>query len=493
MLDAIVVGNEISKSEFEDAVPGLRQELIELQYELKDRGFAVLVHLVGTDVYGCEEVYDRLHEWMDARYIRAEAFDLASEEERERPLFWRYWRALPPHGTVGIHYGAWSLGALAEVLRGTLDESGFEARIQHVHRFEQTLVDDGLLLIKLWLHVPKKVFKKRLEKAAQDPVMSGFVDQRDWSLLENYDELLPNAERYIRRTDTAETAWTLIESSDARYRDLTAVRAIRDAIKKRLAAEDPKSSESSPTGISTESGSSSVSLLDTVDLTARLEKQEYKRRLVELQSRLHELSTKAAFEGVSTVLAFEGWDAAGKGGAIRRVTNVVRARFVRVVPIAAPTKVELAQHYLWRFWHHLPRAGRMLIFDRSWYGRVLVERVEGYASEAEWRRAYSEINDFEASLCEHGVVFLKFWLQISDEEQLRRFEEREATGYKRYKITEDDYRNRAKRAEYVAAVDEMITRTSTDIAPWHLIAAEDKRWARIQVLERVCAALEQAL
>jgi AMP-polyphosphate phosphotransferase len=490
MLDDIVVGNEVPKDEYESAVPALRQELIELQHELRERGFAVLVHLVGTDVYGCEEVYDRLHEWLDARYIRAEAFDLASEEERERPLFWRYWRTLPANGLLGIHYGAWSLGALASALRGELDEQAFDARIGHVRGFERTLVDDGTLLIKLWLHVPKRVFKKRIEKASKDPVMSGFVDKRDWRLLENYDELLPLAERYIRRTDTSQTPWTLIESSDARYRDLAVARAIRDALTKRLgeqvsAPEAPPAPASAP--------SNSVSLLDAVDLTAKLEKRDYKQRLIELQSRVHELTTRAAFEGVSTVMAFEGWDAAGKGGAIRRITNVVRARFARVVPVAAPTTTEHTYHYLWRFWKHLPRAGRMLVFDRSWYGRVLVERVEGFATEEEWRRAYSEINDFESSLVEHGVVFLKFWLHISDEEQLRRFEQREATGYKRYKITEEDYRNREKRGVYLGAIDEMIRRTSTDIAPWHLIAAEDKRWARIQVLERVCAALEKAL
>jgi len=490
MLDAIEVGNEVAKDEYEAAVPALRQELIELQHELRERGFAVLVHLVGTDVYGCEEVYDRLHEWMDARYIRAEAFDLASEEERERPLFWRYWRTLPANGLVGIHYGAWSLGALASALRGALDERGFGLRIGHVQRFEKTLVDGGTLLIKLWLHVPKKVFKKRLKQASKDPVMSGFVDERDWKLLANYDALLPLAERYIRKTDTAQTPWTLIESSDARYRDLTVGRAIRDALQRRIHEHAP----CPPTPMTASADASdSTSLVDAVDLTAELEKREYKQRLVELQSRLHELSSRAAAAGVSTVMVFEGWDAAGKGGAIRRITNAVRARFARVVPIAAPTADEHAHHYLWRFWTKLPRAGRMLIFDRSWYGRVLVERVEGFATEAEWRRAYAEINDFESSLVEYGVVFLKFWLHISDEEQLRRFKVREATGYKRYKITDEDYRNREKRGAYLEALDEMVERTSTDIAPWHLIAAEDKRWARVRVLERVCRALEDAL
>lgn len=490
MLDEIVVGNELSKDEYEAALPALREELIELQYELRKRGFAVLVHLVGTDIHGCEELYDRLNEWLDARYIRGEAFDMASEEERERPLFWRYWRALPPHGLLGIHYGAWSLGALAAVLRGTLDAKQFEARIGHIRRFEQTLVADGMLLIKLWLHVPKKVFKKRLEKASKDPVLAGFVDKQDWNLLENYDELIPHAEEYVRRTDTPEAKWTLVESSDEQYRNLTAVRALRDAIRERLDGDSVPAAN--PAELPAIDPQAARSLAD-VDLTASLDKREYKDRLVELQSRIHELSSLAAAKGVSTVMAFEGVDAAGKGGAVRRITNAVRARFVRVIPISAPTDLELAQHYLWRFWRHLPRAGRMLIFDRSWYGRVLVERVEGYATEADWQRAYSEINDFEASLVEHGVVFLKFWLHVSSEEQLRRFEEREATGYKRYKITDDDYRNREKRDAYLEAADEMIARTDTDIAPWHVISSEDKRWARIQVLERVCKALEAAL
>lgn len=493
MLDEIVVGNETSKDEYETALPALREELVELQYELRERGTAVLLHFIGTDLEGCEEVYDRLHEWMDARLIRSEAFDLPSEEERERPLFWRYWRTLPAQGLVGIHYGAWSLGALAAVLRGELDDGRFEARIDHVNRFERTLTDNHVAVVKLWLHVPKKVYKKRLEKRSKDHVLSAFVDKRDWQLLENYDELVPSAERYLRSTDTAHAPWHLIESSDGRYRDLTVLRSIRDALKRCVVDAPTTVSHADDADVESAGSAHSVSLLSSVDLTEQLDKREYKQRLEKLQARVHELTDKAAVKGVSTVLAFEGWDAAGKGGAIRRITNVVHARLARVIPIAAPTKVELAQHYLWRFWRHMPRAGRVLIFDRSWYGRVLVERVEGFATEAEWRRAYAEINDFEEQLVEHGIVLQKFWLQISAEEQLRRFKDREATGYKRYKITDEDYRNREKRPAYERAVDEMIARTSTDLAPWQLIPAEDKRLARVSVLERVCAALEAAL
>lgn len=487
MLETIAVGNEVGKDEYEEALPALREELVELQHELRERGFSVLVHLVGTDTHGCEEVYDRLHEWFDARYLNATAFDLPSDEERERPLFWRYWRALPCDGRVGVHYGAWTLGALAARLRGDLDDAAFTARIDHVERFERMLADDGTLIIKLWLHVPKKAFKKRLKRAAKDPIDSQFVDERDWMMLDNYDDLVPLAETYLRGTDTASCPWTLVESTDARYRDLTVLRTLRGALAARLEHEPAPATPAPEVDVPT------ADVLSGVDTTASLDKDDYKKRLEELQARLHSLAGRACEQGVSTVLAFEGWDAAGKGGAIRRVTAAVRARLMRVVPIAAPTPQEKAHHYLWRFWRELPRAGRMLVFDRTWYGRVLVERVEEFARPDEWRRAYAEINDFEAQLVEHGVVLRKFWLEITPDEQLRRFDARRETGYKRYKITDEDMRNRAKRDAYEAAVNEMVRRTSTDVARWELVSSEDKRWARVQVLESVCAALSERL
>ena len=230
-----------------------------------------------------------------------------------------------------------------------------------------------------------------------------------------------------------------------------------------------------------------------MDLAAEVSKDEYRQRLDRGQARLRQLSVVAREQGVSTVLAFEGWDAAGKGGSIRRLTQAMAARDYRVIPIAAPNAHELAHHYLWRFWRHLPRAGRMLIFDRSWYGRVLVERVEGYAREDEWRRAYEEIVEFEQQLVERGMVLEKFWLHIDAQEQLKRFEAREKTPYKKYKITDDDYRNRGRWDDYAVAIDEMVARTNVAGARWNLVAANDKRHARLTILETVCDALERRL
>jgi polyphosphate kinase 2 (PPK2 family) len=236
-----------------------------------------------------------------------------------------------------------------------------------------------------------------------------------------------------------------------------------------------------------------ITVLSKVDLSASLEREDYRRRLDELQARLHRLSLKARARGVSTVLAFEGWDAAGKGGVIRRITQSLEAGDYRVIPTAAPTPEELRYHYLWRFWRDVPADGTLVAYDRTWYGRVLVERVEGLATDAEWQRAYDEINDFEDHLVEHGCVLQKFWLHISPEEQLARFEARELTPYKQYKITDEDWRNRERWDAYVQAVDQVVLRTSSEAAPWNVIAANDKYWARIAVLETVTEALKAAL
>jgi len=224
-----------------------------------------------------------------------------------------------------------------------------------------------------------------------------------------------------------------------------------------------------------------------------MDKAEYKTRLAELQGRLSKLTRDERFKNHSLVLAFEGNDAAGKGGTIRRITQALDARSYRVVPVAAPTEEERVKPWLWRFWRQVPGKGGITIFDRTWYGRVLVERVEGFAQERDWMRAYYEINDFEHQLSENGAVVLKFWLAISNEEQMARFKLREETGFKRFKITEEDWRNREKWNAYKLAVSDMVDRTSTSKVPWTLVEANNKYYARIKVLSTICAALEARL
>jgi len=483
MFQAAEAGNKLSREEFERLVPDLRRDLVNAQTDLKDRPWSVLIMVMGNDGPGCEELLDRLHEWMDARFMDTRVFDQWTDEERARPRFWRYWRALPAHGRIGLFMGAWAVNAIADIATGRISEDDFDHRLDHVRRFEQQLADDGTLLLKFWLHMPRRQIKKRLKKAKKNPDKAWRMDETDWKVCENYDELIPIAERFVRETG----GWMVVESTDREYRDITVANLIREGLQRRLAQEDPPPP---PAALPRFSGKPA---LDTVDLATTLESQEYKERLEDAQSRLRRLVAKADRKGVSTVLAFEGWDAAGKGGTIRRITRAIPARYYNVIPVAAPTDEERAHHYLWRFWRRLPRAGRMVIFDRTWYGRVLVERVEGLATEDEWKRAYAEIADFEEQIVERGCALAKFWLHIDPEEQLRRFCAREQTEYKKYKITDEDYRNRERWDDYVAAINEMVARTSTDEAPWHLVASNDKRVARVQVVKAVCGALERAL
>ena len=492
MLEQAEVGARVAKQEFEAEARKLRVDLLNAQFDLRNADFPVLVLIAGDDREGTNAVIDLFAEWMDTRYIETRFYGQATEEEIQRPRFWRYWIGLPHRGQIAVHLGAWALSAIADRVTGVATKKEFRKRIDRIRQFEQTLTDDGLLILKFWLHLPKRDFRKRLKKAKRREDAALRVEERDWEIYQVYDEVMPVVEELLAATHRPAAPWHVVESTDRRHRDLSIARALLAAVQKRLA--DPESSSAHVAASAPDEAASEPleipAALDRVDLSASLEYEEYREKVSALQARLRRLSLKARQAGVSAVLAFEGWDAAGKGGAIRRLTRAMDARGYRVIPVAAPTEEEKARHYLWRFWRQLPRAGRMLIFDRTWYGRVLVERVEGFASTAEWQRAYGEIRDFEEQLAAHGMVVLKFWLHIHPDEQLRRFQSREKMSYKKYKITDEDYRNRKRWPEYTRAVNEMVARTHTEESPWHLVSANDKRWARVYVLRTVCRALE---
>ena len=346
-------------------------------------------------------------------------------------------------------------------------------------------------MLKFWFHLSKDAQKTRLKALEKDPHTAWRVTKESYDRLKTYGKLQEVAGHVLRVTNTAHAPWIIVEGTDDAYRSLTVGRIVRDAMKRRLAQE---SNTQVPVAPPIVHPIDQKNVLSELDLTRVLAKKDYNAQLAKYQARLSELVRDPRFvEKRSLVLVFEGSDAAGKGGSIRRVAASMDARQYQIVPIAAPTEEERVQPYLWRFWRHLPRTGRAAIFDRSWYGRVLVERVEGFCSEADWLRAYAEINDFEHQLVDAGAVVVKFWLQISAEEQLRRFKEREATEFKRFKITDEDWRNREKWNEYVAAVCDMVDRTSTGLAPWTLVEANDKNYARVKVLRTICERLEAAL
>jgi len=499
MFEAAELGQKLSRPEYEAELLKLRSKLLKAHLELRAQKFQVIVIVSGADGAGKGEAVHRLNEWLDPRGVQTHAFWEASDEERERPPHWRFWRAMPGHGRIGIFFGSWYTAPIIRYVYGEIKRTALDAELNRIVALEKMLTDDRTLIVKLWLHLSKKAQKKALRKLDK----AGRLGPDDWKHFKLYETFTRISERALRHTDSGHAPWHVIEAADRRFRELTIGRILLAALEGRLAAASAKSTVKAttppqPARAAARSGKKAParkddSILDHVNLTQRLTEAEYARELEEQQTKLNRLAWVARKKKRSMVMVFEGWDAAGKGSAIRRVTQAMDPRLYRVVGFAAPTDEERAQHYLWRFWRHLPRAGHTTIFDRSWYGRVLVERVEGFAAAPEWSRAYHEINQFEEQLTDHGIVVNKFWLQIGRAEQLRRFTERQRVAYKQYKITEEDWRNREKWDAYQGAVDEMVARCSTEFARWTLVAANDKRFARVQILKTVVDRLEAVL
>ncbi|MGZ8256951.1 MAG: polyphosphate:AMP phosphotransferase, partial [Gallionella sp.] len=411
-------------------------------------------------------------------------------EERQHPPMWRYWRALPPKGKIGVFFGSWYTAPIVERSRGKTRNSQLNQSIHAINHFETMLSLEGALIIKLWFHLSKEAQQQRLKSLEKNPKTHWRVTAQDWKNYQRYDKFRKVSEHTLLATSNEHAPWRVIEGTDARYRSLTAGQIILTALQQRLSKNaKPVAIAAAPLSLSLDS----LDLFDKLDMTQRLSDKKFAAQLEKYQGKLNLLTRDARFAKLSVIAVFEGSDAAGKGGAIRRITGALDARHYHTVPIAAPSEEERAQPYLWRFWRHVPRVGRFAIFDRSWYGRVLVERVEKFCATADWMRAYNEINDFEEQLIENSAVVIKFWLTVTPDEQLRRFQEREKIGFKRYKITADDWRNRERWEDYQTAVCDMVDRTSTEIAPWTIVEANDKNFARIKILKTLCSRIEAVL
>jgi polyphosphate:AMP phosphotransferase len=488
MFESAEIGRAVEKREYETSVDALRARILEAQLALARSGLNLVVVVGGVEGSGKTDVARRLLGWMDARGLRVESYTDHSDEEEERPEYWRYWRTLPDAGHGAILVGSWYTKPIVRRAFKEIGEGDFDRALDRVIAFETMLTREKTVLVKLWLHLSKKAQKRRFKELEADPDTAWRVTKQDWAFAKKYDRFRDVCERALAKTGTAEAPWTLVDAEDWRWRNLAAGGAVADALERALSAavkREPKPAQDRPKP-------PKISVLTRLDLS-RTFKGDYDKKLDKQQTRVALLSRRLRKEGRSLICAFEGVDAAGKGGAIRRLLSALDVRNARVMTVAAPTDEELAHPYLWRFWRRLPRLGKATIYDRSWYGRVLVERVEGFAAPEDWKRAYSEISSFEQELSEAGVIVCKFWLQISQQEQLKRFKERGQTPYKQYKITQDDWRNREKWDAYQAAAVEMIEKTSTPDAPWTLVEGEDKRWARIKVVTAVADRLEAEL
>lgn len=492
MFESAELGHRVDKKDYEREVPKLREALLDAQMRVLERAeFPIVLLSGGVDGGGKGEVVNLLLEWMDPRHIQVHAMGEPTDEELSRPPMWRFWRVLPPKGKTGVFFGSWYTAPIVDRVYERIHGSEITRSLASITRFERMLVDEGALVVKFWMHLSKKAQKQRFKELEKSPGTAWRVTDQDWERHRRYDRFREVSEHALRETSTSEAPWNVVEATDRRYRNLTVGRVLLEMLQRRLAGRHKTPVRGAPPP---PPPIDARNVLEEMDLSKSLSDAQYDKRLPKAQGALNALSRRKRFlEKNACVVVFEGADAAGKGGAIRRVTAAVDARRYNVVPIAAPTEEERAQPYLWRFWRAVPRRGHFTLFDRSWYGRVLVERVEGFAAEADWMRAYREIVDFEEALVRAGVVVVKFWLQIDKQEQLRRFREREKTGYKRFKITAEDWRNREKWQAYERAVCDMVDRTSTSPAPWHLVEANDKKWARVKIVQTIADSIEAAL
>jgi len=490
-------GKPLGKSAYKQAVAALRTRLITAQQTLRGSTTPVVVIVAGMEGAGKGEVVNRLDQWLDTRGVAVHAFWDETDEERERPRAWRYWRTLPAHGRISMLFGGWYAHPMEQRYTDRCNDHELAHMLQEISRFEQMLVEDGTLVLKFWYHLDSHTQRERLKALRRD-------DRSVWKMLpgkgkerfaEHHSRFEHLATQLMTHTDLADAPWHVIEADDPRHRDLVTGNTLLQALERRLNSGPPAAVGEAhrPLPAMPPAADDPLLVLDRLDLDQRLPRDAYRKALRKLQKDINELSWEAYRQRRSTVLVFEGVDAAGKGGAIRRIAETVDARLRQVVPVAAPSDEEAAHHYLWRFWRRIPRGGHMTIFDRSWYGRVLVERVEELTPPDRWGDAYGEIRHFEQQLVDEGIIVLKFWLQISPDEQLARFRAREQTPYKRYKITPEDWRNRERWDDYQQAVGDMLALTSTGQASWHLVAGNDKHHARIDIMTRLRDALEATL
>ena len=500
MLEKVDLSKKLSKDEYKEMIDPLREKLGKLQRQARDLKIPVVIVFEGWDAAGKGTFINELILALDPRGFNVfSTREEPNEEEKLRPYFWRFWTKIPQQGRIVIFDRSWYTRVLTDRVNKVISTEELHEIFHDIPSFERQLSDDGTLIIKYFLHISKKEQKERLENLQNDPVTAWRVTDDDWKHHKQYDHYLQAVEEMTQKTDTGYAPWTIVESHDRRFAVTKIITDVIQALEKRIAAvvaDRAVQGECSIRNQPVEDGGLKAfnsSILTEVDLSKTLAEEEYQEKLKKCQERIRELEYIVFRKRIPVLIVFEGWDAAGKGGAIRRVTQNMDPRGYTVVPVGAPTDEEKAHHYLWRFWKSMPKAGHIAIFDRSWYGRVLVERVECYCREADWRRAFNEINEMEAHWASFGAVLVKLWLHIDKDEQQRRFEERVANPGKQWKITGEDWRNREKWELYESAVDEMFFRTSTTYAPWTIVESNSKEYSRIKVLQTIIESIEKKL
>lgn len=499
MLEKIDLNKNTTKKEYNTYMKDLTPKLAQLQRDCKNLNIPVIILFEGWGASGKGTLINQLIRPLDPRGFKVYTIQSPSEEESMRPFLWRFWTKTPAKGRIHLFDRSWYQRVMRERFDKITTKHQLQNAFDEIVNFEKQLTDDETIIIKFFLHISKREQTKRFKILEKSKETAWRVTKQDWNRNKDYEIYLKMNDEMLAKTDTDYAPWVIVEATDREYAAVkimsTTVEYLTKAIYKVKRKEELKKAEETleieePLIISEKFKNG---VLQQIDLKKSLEKEAYKRKLKKLQERLSILHNEMYRNRIPVVLAFEGWDAAGKGGAIKRITENIDPRGYEVIPTASPNDIEKAHHYLWRFWEKFPKAGHLAIFDRTWYGRVMVERIEGFCTTKEWQRAYNEINQMEEQLSHFGYIILKFWLHIDKEEQEKRFKERQENPEKQWKITEEDWRNRAKWNEYEKAVDEMIVRTSTLEAPWIIVEANSKYYARIKILETIVEALEKHL
>ena len=464
----------------------LRERLLAQQQLVRDKNLPIIVLVEGWAAAGKGSLINELISEIDPRFYNVVSPVVLPEREERYPFLYQYAKAIPENGKIMFYDSGWMEGAVRKYLRRDITKKQYKERIRSVNEFERQLRDGGYLILKLFLHIDQDEQRKRLNALRENYETEWRVTEDDlWQhqeyklFRETYDEFMDQTDKTVK--------WHVMDGDKKRV-------AARDALKLLVNMIDKGLEEGRYVGKPFNEKFPLIKMqkLSEVDLTPALDDEEYKKELKKLQKRLGELHNTIYRQKIPVILCYEGWDAAGKGGNIRRIARPLDPRGFDVMPIASPEPHELNRQYLWRFWTRLPRSGHVCIFDRTWYGRVMVERLEGFCTEDDWKRAYNEMNEFERQLTDWGAVVIKFWIHIDQDTQLQRFTDRQNTPEKQWKLTEEDWRNREKWPQYEEAINEMLEKTSTENAPWYIIESNDKKYARIKTLKIVIKALEKA-
>jgi polyphosphate:AMP phosphotransferase len=498
MLENVDLSIKLSDIDFKAEMRLISKQMMELQETIKAQNIPVMIVFEGWSSSGKGTYISKILHSLDPRGYNVYTLGKVNEDIVMRPFLWNSWIKTPAKGRMAILDRSWHGLLLPESLdKMPLSQKEIDGFYHDVNAFERQLTDDGTLLIKLFLHISQSEQRERFHNLLDNPETQWRVEASDIKQNINYDNYLTIFSDMIDRSNSEHSEWHIIEANDMNYATLKICKIIVSKIEEAGNKTADKKVEAETIGIkeqdTTQSDYKLPHILSTFDLDKQLSKEAYDEQLVYYQEKLARLGYKLYTKRRPVVIVYEGWDAAGKGGNIRRLTENLDPRGYEVVPISAPTQEELSHHYFWRFWRVMPKDGHFTIFDRSWYGRVMVERLEGFCTEEEWKRAFDEINEMELHLHNHGAIIFKFWLHIDIDEQLKRFNDRQADPLKQYKITDEDWRNRDKWKEYEVAVNEMLHRTSTDYAPWTVVESNDKLYARIKTIKIVADALEMEL